>query len=98
MASIDVLSSGLTYRNPKPHVRSRHAYFPSVVELPSGELVVAMDIGSAFEAADVRSFTCRSGDQGRTWSVPEPIFTPDESAHPVSTSCRITRVKGNELV
>ena len=44
------------YRNPLPHLSSRHAFSGSgsVSELPGGDLVSAMDIGSALEAVDVR--------------------------------------------
>ncbi len=98
MNPITVLDTGLVYRNPMPHLRSRHAYFPSVVEPPNGELVAAMDIGSAFEAVDMRSFVCRSTDGGQTWSEPQLIFAPDESTHPVSTTCRICQPIEGELV
>ena len=89
MSSIEVLDTGLIYRNPKPALRSRHAFFPSLIAMPDGELVATMDIGSAFEAVDVRSYACRSTDQGKTWSEPEKIFEPDESRHKVSTTCRV---------
>lgn len=98
MPTIDMLDTGLIYRNAKPHLVSRHAYFPSLVELSEGRLLAAMDIGSAFEAVDVRSYVCRSEDEGRTWSAPELIFEPDESSHPVSTTCRVARAPDGELV
>ena len=34
-----ILNTGLVYRNPMPHVVSRHAYFPSVVLLDNGEMI-----------------------------------------------------------
>jgi hypothetical protein len=95
---IHVIETGFVYRNPKPHLWARQAYFPTVVELRERELLVALDIGSAFEAVDVRSYQCRSMDAGRTWSAPESIFTPDTSQHPVSTTCRIGRVSSGELI
>jgi len=98
MPSIEVLGTGVVYRNPMPHLCSRHAYFPSLVELPGGQLLCAMDIGCAFEAVDVRSCVCRSGDGGKTWSEPRMIFNPDESGHPVSTTCRISRMPDGAIV
>lgn len=98
MGSIVNVGTGLVYRNPMPHLRSRHAYFPSLVELPGGELVAAMDIGSAFEAVDMRSYVCRSKDGGQTWSEPALIFAPDESKHLVSTTCRISRMPDGRLL
>ena len=46
MTGIEIVDTGLVYRNPKPSLCSRHAYFPTVVELLDGELLVGMDIGS----------------------------------------------------
>jgi sialidase-1 len=98
MNSIELINSGVVFRNPQPHLRSVHAYFPTAVELPSGELLVGMDLGSAFEALDVRSYTCRSADGGATWSQPQLIFEPDESLGRRSTTCRIGRVDQDELL
>lgn len=92
MPSINVLDTGHIYRNPKPHVFSRHAYFPTVTQLPDGDLVAAMDIGEAFESPTMRSYACRSSDLGKTWSTPRRIFEPDTRDHAVSTTCRINHV------
>ena len=96
--AIEAIDSGVVYRNPQPHLRSRHAYFPTAVELPSGELLVAFDLGSAFEAIDVRSYCSRSSDGGQTWTEPELIFQPNENNHPVSTTCRVGAVDHEELL
>ena len=98
MSLITIVDSGIVYRNPMPHLRSRHAYFPTVVQLENEELLVGMDIGSAFEAVDVRSHVCRSDDGGKTWSEPQQSFHPDESQHPVSTSCRIGKLADGSLI
>jgi sialidase-1 len=95
MAAIKLVDTGLVYRNPRPHLRSRHGYFPSVVRLASGELVVGMDIGSAFEAVDVRSYVSRSGDGGATWSAPQMIFEPPPAT---STTCRLQVLPSGEIV
>lgn len=96
--TIRAADTGLIYRNPKPHLVSRHAYFPSLCRLPDGSLVAGMDLGSAFEALDVRSYASRSTDGGQTWSPPSLMFEPDESQHAVSTSCRLAHVGGGEVV
>ena len=46
------LTTGTVFRNPKAHLRSVHAYFPSVVLLASGELLAAYVLGEAFEAVN----------------------------------------------
>jgi len=95
MPAIEMLDTGVVYRNPKPHLRSRHGYFPSIVRLPDGDLVCGMDIGSAFEAVDMRSYVCRSRDGGKTWSDPALMFDPSPAT---STTCRIALAQNGELV
>ncbi|NLB94869.1 MAG: hypothetical protein GX785_04095, partial [Armatimonadetes bacterium] len=65
---MELKETGIVYRNPKPHVWSRQAYFPSVVNLGGGELLCSMVIGQAFESPDCRVYLARSRDEGRTWS------------------------------
>ena len=61
------LKTGVLYRNPKPHVSSVHAYFPSVVSMPDGELVATYVLGEAFEATNLHTYLSRSSDKGDTW-------------------------------
>lgn len=74
--TIECLQSGLVYRNPIPHVYSRHAYHPSVVLLPNNDLVVSMCIGEAFEARDLRLYFARSADMGQTWALDQSVDLP----------------------
>ena len=90
MNKIELLDTGLVYRNPRPHVESRHAYFPSVVQLTGGEIVVTMTIGQAFESKDQHVHVARSGDGGKTWEVAGPVYEPDSDGVPTSEYCRIT--------
>ena len=92
---IEVLDSGTVYRNAKPHLWSRHAYFPSIVRLPDGNVVCGLDIGSAFEATDVRSYVCRSSDEGKSWSEPSLVFQPPPAT---STTCRIHATPDGQIV
>jgi len=73
MPLIENLCTGLIYRNPKPHVRSVHAYFPSVAVLPGGEMLATVVLGEAFEAVDLRTNLFRSVDQGETWRHEGPL-------------------------
>ncbi len=43
---IECCATGLVYRNPKPHLRSVHAWRPSVVLLGAEELLVSFDLGA----------------------------------------------------
>jgi sialidase-1 len=56
-----------------------------------------MDIGSAFEASDVRSYLSRSTDAGASWSPPTLIFEPDITTHPTSVTNRISVLKDGRL-
>lgn len=93
-----VQGSGIVYRNPSPHVVSRHAYFPSLIARPDGSLFCAMDVGSAFEAIDVRAAACASHDGGATWTMPRQIYVPDTSRHAVSTTTRLGQMADGSLV
>ena len=53
MGKINIVDTGHVYRNPKPHLWARGASFPPLGQLDDGELLAAMDIGSAFESLDI---------------------------------------------
>lgn len=72
------LTTGLVYRNPKPHVTSVHAYFPSVALLPNGEMVAAYMLGEAFEAVNLHTVLARSTDGGATWTPEGRLLPPAE--------------------
>lgn len=97
MAEIKCLNTGLIYRNPKPHVRSIHAYFPSVVLMANGEMLASIVLGEAFEAANCRTHVCRSTDAGETWTLEGAIYpgTPDRLT---SDAARITALPDGEVV
>src|SRR5262249_13816890 len=71
---IECAETGLVYRNPKPHLKSIHAWHPSLVYLDDGSLLAGFDLGEAVESLDYRTYTARSLDQGRTWGAPRPLF------------------------
>ena len=55
MPQIEVLDTGLVYRNPKPYLRSAVAYHPSLVIFDDGEMVSTFDLGEAVEALNYRT-------------------------------------------
>src|SRR5206468_4627877 len=71
---IQCLETGLVYRNPKPHLKSIHAWHPSLVLLDDGSLRAGFALGEAVESLDYRTYTARSGAQGRSWDGPRPRF------------------------
>jgi sialidase-1 len=92
---IKSLKTGLTYRNPKPHVRSVHAYFPSVAVMSNGEMVATMALGEAFESADSHTYFARSKDQGETWTLEGRIY-PGTQDRITSDYCRLTALPNGE--
>jgi sialidase-1 len=93
---LDDLTTGLIYRNPKPHVRSVHAYFPSVVALPSGKMLASFSLAEAFEAANMRTHVARSTDGGQTWSLPAPLY-PGTPHRLTSDAARLAAMPDGQL-
>lgn len=91
------LTTGVLYKNPQPHLKSRHAYFPSVAVLPDGEMVATLMRGEAFEAVNNRVYVARSSDQGTTWTI-EGLLASDIDGKPISESARITATTDGELI
>lgn len=90
------VETGLIYRNPKPHVRSEHAYFPSVAVLPDGEMLATVVLGEAFEAVNLRTHLFRSKDRGENWEHEGPLCagTPERLT---SDCARLTALPGGGL-
>ncbi len=89
--------TGLIYRNPNPHVYSKHAYFPSIAVMPNGDLLASFAIGEAFEAANLNTYISRSVDNGETWSDPVPFFYEGELGE-YSNCARIAATPNGEVV
>jgi hypothetical protein len=97
MATIKCPSTGLIYRNPKSHVRSIHAYFPSVAVMANGEMLATIVLGEAFEATNLRTHVCRSTDNGENWQLEGPIY-PGTGKRLTSDCCRLTVLPDGEVV
>lgn len=94
---LDDLATGIIYKNPKPHVKSVHAYFPSVAVLPEGELLALYTLGEAFEAANLHVHVARSRDGGQTWEEHGPLC-PATDDRLTSDFARVTIAADGELV
>lgn len=94
---INLLDTGLVYRNPKPHLKSIHAWHPSLAVLDDNTLLAGFDLGEAIESLDYRTFTVRSRDGGRTWEAPTPLFD-DPIERRATHSVRLARLRDGALV
>ncbi len=97
MSSLEILESSLIYANPMPHLRSRQAIFPTVVRVPSGDLLAAFTAGEAFESVDGRTELARSTDEGRTWKWEGPI-PRGATPFPTSETGRLSRTPAGEIL
>lgn len=94
---ITVLGTGLVYKNPKPYLRSLHAFFPSLVSLGDHEILCAYVLGSAMEAIDCRAVLSRSEDRGCTWRLEGPFYSHPAERR-VSSDCRISMLSDGTLI
>lgn len=89
-SGIRSVDSGLVYANPKPYLRSRHAFHPTITNLGDGELFCAFDVGEAVESLDYHTVRSRSHDDGHTWGLEGALLEPSDgrvSSHSVRV-CR----------
>ncbi|MCM8822627.1 MAG: glycoside hydrolase [Candidatus Omnitrophica bacterium] len=64
---IEIIDTGILYSNPVPHLKSIHAYFPSVAQMQNGNLIAVFSLGEAFEAINLHTHYGFSSDNGKTW-------------------------------
>lgn len=96
MSYLSSIETGILFRNKVPHLKSRHAYFPSVVELPNGNMVASFVIGEAFEALDLSTYISISEDGGKSWSEARPLEIEDDRL--ISSVGRLTVLDDGSLV
>ena len=97
MSGINIINTGLIYRNPKPHLCSVHAYFPSVVTLASDEMLASLVLGEAFESVDLHTHFVRSTDGGESWELQGELY-PGTSDRLTSDAVRLTALPDGEIV
>ena len=79
---------GVVFRNPKPYLRSVHAFHPSLVRVSDTDLVCSYDVGDAVEGLDYATHLSRSTDGGETWTSEGPILRnpPPKTTHSIRIS------------
>ena len=85
---IEVVETGLIYRNPQPFLKSRHAWHPTLARMEDGDFVVSFDLAEAISSTDYGSYHARSSDGGVTWSEPVRFFADADDR----TRTRVVRI------
>ena len=75
---LEILDSGIIYKNINPGFKAESAYLPNLVAISENEILCFMRIGSAFFSTDGKIWQFRSLDCGKTW-VQEKIIVFDGS-------------------
>ena len=94
---VDVVGTGLVYRNPRPELRSVHTWHPTIVRFAGGEMLCTFDLAAADVALDYRTYSSRSEDGGATWSPPVRVMA-DPPGRPTTHSIRIHEMSNGEVV
>ncbi len=94
---LENISTGVLFRNEKPHLKSIHAYFPSVALMPDGSLISMYVLGEAFEAINQNVYLSRSADNGWTWKHLGAVCKAN-SDNATSTFGRIAATEEGELI
>ncbi len=85
-----ITDTGIVYANPKPYLRTVHAFHPTIVDLGDGEMLCAYSLAQAQEAVDHVGYQSRSLDGGKTWQF-EGRTIPVDTVRPSSHSVRINK-------
>ena len=94
---ITVRETGLVYRNPRPELRSKHTWHPTISRFDDGEMLVTFDIADADVALDYRTYATHSTDAGATWTAPERVV-PDPPGRPTTQSVRSNLMSDGSVV
>jgi len=95
---IDYVESHIIYENPKPHVHSRHGYFPGLAVLGSGEILAMFMLAEAFEAPNGTTYVTRSADGGRTWQLEGPVYDKRVVGHETTDVMKPTLLRDGRLI
>ena len=94
---IELVATGLVYRNPKPFLKAVHAWHPTLALLKKGEILAAYDLAEAVGALDYHTHLSRSTDGGTSWSEPERLLE-ETASEPARDFIRISRMSDGTLV
>jgi len=97
--SISIVSTGLIYRNTKPHLRAVNAWHPTLAIISETEILAAFELGQAPESLNYHPRIARSTDGGQTWSGPTQFIVPGQDFKlRASMLGRISRMSDGTIV
>lgn len=88
---------GILFRNPKSHVRSVQAYFPTIVAFGQDHFGATVVLAEAFEAPNMHVVYFESMDGGETWSRKSTV-TEASADSSSSTVGRLGRLSDGTLL
>jgi len=94
---IEIVDTGILYSNPVPHLKSIHAYFPSVAQMPDGKMIALYSLAEAFEAINLHTHYSFSYDSGKSWSYTGQLHRGIENKI-TSDASRIAITPEGELI
>jgi len=90
---IKVLATGTMFGDKDIRCK-KNLYFPSVIKLDNGKIIVSYVAGEAFESTDQTTETVLSDDGGENWEHQGPIIDKEKIKMKISDSLKLTQVKG----
>lgn len=84
MARLELVDSGVIYRNPNPGYQHVFAAFSHPVQIGEQELLCTYNRGEALYATDLTFYQTRSQDGGHTWSKHQVVYDPAGDDRPYS--------------
>ena len=99
MSTLELVDSGVIYRNPDPGYRYDFACHSHVVQLGPEELLCTFQRGQALYSIDSVLVQSRSTDGGKTWVEERLVHDPSQDETPYSYhGPMMTRLSGGQLI
>jgi len=79
-------------------LRSRHGYWPNLVDMPDGSLACSFVLAEAFESVDGTTRLTKSFDGGKTWELQPVVYDKTGRQPPTSDSLKLSVLKNGRIL